>query len=93
MNNDMFDSKSRYKDLPLSYRQDSRGRTVAVVSAPASPQQNLRGYHLLKQGQRLDHLANAYLQNPTGFWRICEINDAMLPEALTERAEIAIPER
>lgn len=89
----MFDSNSRYKDLPLKYRQDSRGRTVAVVPVPKAAEQTLRGYHLLKQGQRLDHLANAYLQNPTGFWRICELNDAMLPEALTEKSEIAIPNR
>ncbi len=89
----MFDPKSRYKDLPLIYRRDARGRVVAVVPIPQAPQQTLRGYHLLKQGQRLDHLANAYLQNPTGFWRICELNDAMLPEVLTEKAEIEIPNR
>ena len=89
----MFDKNSRYKDLPLTYREDARGRVVAVVPVPEAPQQTLRGYHLLKQGQRVDHLANAYLQNPTGFWRICELNDAMWPEAITEKAEIAIPNR
>ena len=87
----MFDEKSRYKDEPLIYRRDARGRTVAVVPVPAAPEQSIRGYHLLKQGQRLDHLSNAYLADPAGFWQICEANDAMLPDALSEQAEIAIP--
>jgi len=51
----------------------------------------LLGIHLLRQGERTDHLALRYLGNPAAFWRICEINDAMLPEAITERREIAIP--
>lgn len=89
----MFDVNSRYKKLPLIYRQDARGRTVAVVPVPEAPVQTIRGHHLLKQGQRVDHLANAYLANPVGFWRIAEANDVMWPEALTERAEIAIPNR
>ena len=89
----MFDSKSRYKNLPLVYRKDVRGRTVAVAPVPRSPDQELQGYHTLKQGQRIDHLANSYLQNPAGFWQICEMENVMLPEALTEKPEIAIPEK
>ncbi|MEL7422272.1 MAG: hypothetical protein AAFY48_18000 [Bacteroidota bacterium] len=89
----MFDQKSRYKDQPLRYRQDARGRTVTVVLAPAPPEEEIRGYHLLKQGQRMDHLANAYLADPTGYWRLCEANGVMLPEVLTEQAEIAVPNR
>ena len=42
--------------------------------------------------ERLDHLAAIYLHEPTGFWRICEANEVMLPEALSEQVEIAIPE-
>ena len=44
---------------------------------------SLLGVHLLKQGQRLDHLAARYLNDPAGFWRLAEQNDVMLPEALT----------
>lgn len=89
----MFDSKSRYKDLTLLYRIDSRGRTVAVAPPAKAPDLTLQGYHVLTQGQRVDHLANAYLQNPTGFWKICEMNDVMLPESLTEKPEISIPKK
>jgi hypothetical protein len=51
------------------------------------------GVHLRRQGQRLDHLAHRYLDDPTGFWRICELNDVMHAEMLSEALEIDIPER
>lgn len=71
--------------------KDRRGREVVVVVVPEAPIQAVQGYHLLKQGQRVDHLAARYMDDQAGFWRICEANDAMLPEALSERPEIVIP--
>lgn len=55
--------------------------------------ETLRGHHLRTQGQRLDHLAARYLGDPTAWRRICELNDVMLPEALSEVDEIAIPRK
>jgi hypothetical protein len=89
----MFDDNSRYINADQYIVKDKRGRSVKVVVTPAAPQQSILGYHLLKQGQRLDHLANRYLANPAGFWRIAEANDAMQAEALSERQEIAIPNK
>jgi hypothetical protein len=89
----MFDPKSRYAKQVTYQMTDRRGRTVNVVPAPAPPNEVLLGYHVLRQGQRLDHLAANYLSDPAGFWRICELNDAMLPEALSEVREIAIPRK
>ncbi len=43
------------------------------------------------EGQRPDHLAAHYLDDPAGFWRLAEANDAIQAEWLTEQAEIAIP--
>lgn len=91
MSNGHFDDKSRYKDEPTYQVTDARGRTVTVVATPAPPQEALRGYHVRRQGQRLDHLAYKYLRNPAAFWRICAINDVMLAEALSEADEIKIP--
>jgi hypothetical protein len=87
----MFDPKSRYAKLVPYARQDWRGRTVAVVPVPPPPAEALLGVHVLRQGERIDHLAFRYLDDPAGFWRICEFNGAMLAEALTEQREIAIP--
>ena len=72
---------------------DHRGRTVKVVAIPNAPQQSIKGFHLLKQGQRTDHLAALYLNDPAAFWRIAEANNSMLPEALSEQSEIAIPNK
>ena len=87
----MFDSKSRYANLQTYSVEDHRGRLVAVVPVPPPPNETTLGIHVLRQGERLDHLAQRYLDNAAGFWRICEINDVMLAETLTEEREITIP--
>jgi hypothetical protein len=87
----MFDPKSRYAKLATYTRTDHRGRTVAVAPAPPPPADTLLGVHVLRQGERIDHLAYRYLNNPAGFWRICEFNGAMLAEAVTEQREVSIP--
>ena len=89
----MFDDKSRYKYKEQYEMEDRRGRMVQVVASPDAPRQTILGFHLLKQGQRMDHLAYKYLNNPAGFWRLAEANDVMLPEALSEQPEIAIPNK
>lgn len=86
-----FDPLSRYASLTPYTRLDHRGRLVSVVPVPGPPDDALLGIYLMKSGERIDHLAFRYLNNPAGFWRICEFNDAMLAEALTERPQISIP--
>jgi hypothetical protein len=87
----MFDSRSRYAKAETYAVTDARGREVKVVAPPPPPDQLQLGIHLLKQGERPDLLAAKYLDDPAGYWRIAEQNDAMLPEALTEKREIEIP--
>ena len=43
--------------------------------------------------QKMDHLAYQYLADANATWKIAELNDVMLPEALTEKSEIAIPSK
>ena len=87
----MFTNNSRYKNSETYSLRDRHGRDVRVVAVPDPRPQQFRGYHPRKQGQRLDHLAAHYLDEPTAFWRICDANDAMLPEALSEQRETIIP--
>ena len=89
----MFDEKSRYAKVTTYVVIDHRGRAVEVVAVPTPPEQPLLGIHVLKQGERLDHLAFRYLSDPAGYWRIAERNGAMLPESLTEARELEIPGR
>ncbi len=87
----MFDKKSRYAESKTYTVTDHRGRTVTVVVVPERTEEVSIGSHILKQGQRIDHLAAKYIEDPAGYWRICELNGQMLPEALTEASEIDIP--
>ena len=87
----MFESKSRYAKLSTYTVPDRRGRQVAVVPVPPAPGDPLLGIHVLRQGERIDHLATRYLGDPAGFWRIAERNNVMLAEALAEAREIEIP--
>lgn len=86
-----YDPKSRYGKTPTYQVTDHRGRTVTVVGVPPHIEQPIAGYHVLRQGQRLDHLASQYTDDNAGFWRIAEANDAMQAEWQSEQAEIAIP--
>ncbi len=88
----VFDPKSRYvKHSKVSHATDRRGRQVAYVIPALVPPQTEMGQHRLRQGQRLDHLASHYLNNPAGFWRVAEINDAMTAEAALNIALVRIP--
>jgi hypothetical protein len=87
----VFSATSRYRALAQYIVEDHRGRKVSVVPVPADPGEGLLGIHVLLQGQRLDYLAALYLSDPAAFWRICERNEVMLAEALTEAPEIEIP--
>lgn len=89
----MFDPKSRYHGVQTIQVRDARGRTVTIVTTPNAPEQAIAGIHRLKHGQRLDHLAYRYLDDPAGFWRIAEINDAMTPDAIAEVLEVIVPTR
>lgn len=87
----MFDRTSRYFGVPTAEVTDHRGRTVQIVIVPDAPRQQLRGEHLRRQGQRLDHLAGFYLADPHGYWRLSELADVMHPEALSEANAVPIP--
>ena len=87
----MFDPNSRYAGVAGYTAMDRRGRMVTVVPAPDKPEQALLGLHRRIEGQRLDHLAFHYLSDPAGYWRICELSDVMLPDALAEARDIPIP--
>jgi hypothetical protein len=87
----VFDEKSRYAERKPVHLVDARGRTVEVIPPAPHPEQRLRGVHLRKENERADHLAALYVADPTGYWRLAEMNDAMTAEVLTELREVEIP--
>jgi len=88
----LFDPKSRYVRFARIIQViDRRGRTVQALSAADKPAQTKLGSHRHKDGQRLDHLASHYLQDPNGFWCIAELNEVALPDAIADADLIDIP--
>lgn len=90
----LYDKTSRYmRNAKIVEITDAAGRKVKRVGRARRPQQHELGEHIRRDGQRLDHLANYYLRDANGFWRICELNDVLLPDQLAEVELIKIPTR
>ena len=87
----MFSERSRYKTTPTIQVRLADGRTVVALGFTQRAAPALLGYHQRQQEQRLDHLANYYLKDPTGFWRLCDANGARSPHALGAEDLVAIP--
>jgi hypothetical protein len=89
----VFTSDSRYAGQATYTVTLPGGIQVTAVVPPQSqprPQQPpLAGY--AAGGERLDLVAVHYLNAPSGFWRLCDANNALLAGALAARALIGIP--
>lgn len=87
-----FGRNSRYVKYAQTYMTtDRKGREVLAITPAELPVEPELGEHLRRDEQRLDHLAAHYLSNPTGFWRIARINDAITPDVLAQRRRLKIP--
>ena len=89
----IFDAQSRYVNPAVTpYRVvDIRGREVLALPMPEPSPEIAVGRHVKKEGQTLDQLAAAYLADPHAYWRLAEVNDAILPDALTDVVLLQIP--
>lgn len=79
----MFSRISRYRDLPDEATPDARGRVVRWRSLRLAPPAPGTFLHTVEDGDRLDHLAFKYYQQPRDWWRIADANPGILsPTAL-----------
>jgi hypothetical protein len=87
----VFTSDSRYAGQ-ATYTVTLPGGTQVTAAVPPLPRPApLAGYAQPPSGERLDLVAVQYLNAPSGFWRLCDANNAMLAGALAARALIGIP--
>lgn len=94
-----FPPSSRYHGIETAQLTQPDGRVVAYVRRRFLPPPEafaLVQLHTVMAGDRLDNVAARYLGDPEQFWRLCDANRAMRPEALVEtagaRLRITLPE-
>jgi hypothetical protein len=95
----MFDTTSRYARIETATYTTPDGRVVAYVRRRFLPQG--RAMPLLVEvtvsdADRLDLITARTLGDPEQFWRVCDANDTMNPEALTDEVgrtlRVPVPE-
>ena len=87
LQNTLFAASSRYYGMATETIEISPGKTVGYVTRrflPDPSQFQVLQQHVVVQGERLDNIASQFLGDPTLFWRVCDANNAMRPDALTE---------
>ena len=94
-----FPATSRYHGIETTTRETVQEKTVVYLRrrfVPPSERFSTLQEHTVTQGERLDNIASKYLGDPEQFWRLCDANDVMRPDELTEtigrRIRITLPE-
>jgi hypothetical protein len=87
----MFFPNSRYAPLQQYAFTRSDGSTVQVAKLPAPGIAAVVGYHRRNASERLDHVAARFLADATAFWRICDANGAVSPDALAAHDLVGVP--
>ena len=83
-----FPPTSRYHGLETAQWTRPDGQPVTYVRrrfVPPPERFALLQEHIVVDGDRLDNLAARYLGDPEQYWRLCDANGAMRPDALIEQ--------
>ncbi len=87
MNTNNFPLTSRYYNIETASLETPSGKTIIYLTrrfVPSPDRFALLQVYIVTQGDRLDNITANYLGDPEQFWRVCDANAAMRPEALTE---------
>jgi hypothetical protein len=95
----LFPPNSRYYGLDTTSVMLGDGRIVKCLTRRFVPQPDrfaLIKEHPVAQNDRLDNLAATYFGDAEQYWRLCDANNAMRPDELTEtigrRLRVTLPE-
>jgi hypothetical protein len=99
MSTGLFTITSRYVTIGTAQLDTPDGKRIIYVRRRfVPPPENFVTLqeHTVGQGERLDNITAHYLGDPEQFWRVCDANNAMWPDELTETAgriiRITLPE-
>jgi len=94
-----FPPTSRYHGIDTTTMETADGKTIVYLLrrfVPPPERFDLLHEHSVTEGERLDNISARYLGDPEQFWRLCDANNAMRPDELTEtkgrRIRITLPE-
>jgi len=82
---------SRYEKTGTFVLTRPNGTMIQSLRLPLPGPALVQGYYRRSNGQRLDLIANAFLKDATAFWRLCDANNAVVPDSLAARDLIGIP--
>jgi hypothetical protein len=95
----LFPPNSRYAGIDTAALSLPGGKIIIYLMRrflPPAERSQLLQEHTVTQGERLDNITAQYMVDPTLFWRLCDSNNAMRPEELTEtvgrKLRITLPE-
>ncbi len=95
----VFSDNSRYYGIETATLVNGRGENIVYLKRrfiPPSGRYSLLQEHTVVQGERSDRLSSQYLGDPVQFWQLCDANNVMHPDELTETAgriiRITLPE-
>lgn len=99
INTNFFSPSSRYYGLEILVIELPVHGPAPYVRRRFLPQperfQTLQE-HVVTEGERPDNLTHQYLNDPEQFWRVCDANNVMHPNELTDtigkRVRITLPE-
>ena len=87
MRSDLFTITSRYYSVDTTQLTTADGKQIVYLRRRRVPQPEefttLIEHHIV-EGERLDNITAEYLGDPEQFWRLCDANNAMDPDELTE---------
>jgi hypothetical protein len=94
----MFPRTSRYYKIEIAKFVTTDQREIVYLRRrflPLAPPTTIIAEHTVEEGDRLDNVTAKYLGDPEQFWQVCDANDAMVPDELTEeigrRLKVAMP--
>ena len=93
-----FPRTSRYFNIEIVKYVTADQREIVYLRRrflPRSTNGPIIAEHSVEEGDRLDNVTAKYLGDPEQFWQLCDVNDAMRPDELTEeigrRLKVAMP--
>lgn len=83
----MFPVTSRYHRIEAATYETTDGREIVYLRRrflPNAAAMPTLMEHMVTQGERLDNITARYLSDSEQFWRLCDANNTMKPDELTE---------